>query len=87
MSVADLWELTAQITEYKTRAETLRETIRTEREAVDMYIQTVDKLVEAQEAERKAFLTTLNKPALELYGGYSAENGMEGGVRIVWRLK
>lgn len=87
MSGYDLWELLTQRAEYKAESEALREVLKQERDTIDKYIESVDLLIAAQEAERQEFMKQSNKPYLELYLGYGTQDKLEGGVRLIWRLK
>lgn len=93
MTAADLKTLITEIQTNKAEASALRESLKTERAAYGAYEESVEKLLAAQEQERKAALDVINQlrrqlnaPALELYTGYNHDDGWEGGVRIVWRL-
>ena len=83
----DLQELLIQRAEYKAEAEALHTTLQAERDTTDKYIASVDKFITAQEAERKELLKTFNKPYLEIYAGYGSVDKLEGGIRLIWRLK
>lgn len=87
MSGYDLWELLTQRAEYKAESEALREVLKQERDTIDKYIESVDLLIAAQEAERQEFMKQSNKSYLELYLGYGTQDKLEGGVRLIWRLK
>ena len=87
MSGSDLWELLVQRAEYKAESEALQKALSEERVTVDRYMESVEKLIAAQETERKELLKILNRPHLELYLGYGTQDKLEGGVRLIWRLK
>ena len=93
MTGQDLRTLLAEITTRRAEAEATREALNSERELFAQYETSVNLLIEKQEAERQAAMDVikqlrrqLNAPALELYTGYSRDDGWEGGVRLVWRL-
>lgn len=87
MSGSDLRELITQIQENEAENNALREALGSERASLSLYQQSVDELIKAQQEERKALLKALNRPRLELYGGYNTKDKVEGGIRLVWILK
>lgn len=93
MTATNLKTLVTEIQSGRAETTALREALTTERAVYGAYEQSVEKLITAQEQERKAALDVINQlrrqlnaPALELYTGYNHDDGWEGGVRIVWRL-
>ena len=93
MSATDLKTLITEIQTNKAEAQSLRESLETERAAYGAFEQSVEKLMAAQEQERQAALDVikqlkrqLDAPALEIYTGYNSDDEGEGGIRLVWRL-
>lgn len=84
---SDLRELVTQIQENEAENNALREALSSERASLSLYQQSVDGLIKAQQEERKALLNALNRPRLELYGGYNTKDKAEGGIRLVWVIK
>ena len=93
MSASDLKTLITEIQTNKAEAQSLRESLETERAAYGAFEQSVEKLIAAQAQERadamaviKQLKRQLDAPALELYTGYNSDDEWEGGIRLVWRL-
>lgn len=94
MSGSDLNELIRQILENEAENKALKEALESERASFLDYREAVDELIVAQKQEREAFTAVvqklerqLNRPRLEVYGGYNTDNDWEGGLRLVWVLK
>lgn len=94
MSGSDLQELVRQVLENEAENKALREALESERASFLNYMSAVDELIIAQKQEREAFTAVvqklerqLNRPKLEVYGGYNTDNDWEGGLRLVWIIK
>lgn len=94
MTAGDLRVLVRQVLENEAENKALKEALSSERASYSLYQQSVQELLAAQSEERKVFTETvknlerqLNRPRLEVYGGYNTKNHMEGGMRLVWVLK
>ena len=93
MSRNDLKTLVTEVQVNKAEAKSLREVLEQERTMHDSYEEKVNKLIEAQQAERGAAQDVIKElqrksrlPALELYTGYNTQGHFEGGVRLIWQL-
>ena len=94
MSKSDLKTLVTEIQTNKAKAQALEDALTSERQIISTYENSVNQLIEAQQAEREAaqdvikqLQRQLNCPSLELYTGYNTERQWEGGIRLVFRLK
>lgn len=93
MSATDLKALITEIQTNKAEAQSLRESLETERAAYGAYEASVNKLIAAQEKERadaiaviKQLKRQLDAPSLEIYTGYDTNEDWEAGIRLVFRL-
>lgn len=94
MSGNDLRELVRQVLANEAENKVLKEALESERASFSSFQQSVDDLLVAQAQEREAFTAMvkklenqLNRPRLEVYGGYNTNDKLEGGLRLVWVLK